>query len=232
MRTMQKILVVDDDPGIREVVCFALQKAGFATAIAADGAQALARFAAERPALVVLDILMPELDGVEVCRRLRADPKGRSTPIVFLSSKDDEIDRVVGLEVGGDDYVAKPFSPRELVARVRAILRRASAPPEKTEAPLRHGRLALDPEQYKAYWDDRELVLTLTEFGILRTLLRRPGRVCTRDALMNESYELHKIVSDRTIDSHVRRVRAKLATLGADPVETVHGIGYKLGPCT
>ena len=229
---MQKVLVVDDDPGIREVVCFALQKAGYATAVAADGEQALARFAADRPALVVLDILMPELDGVEVCRRLRADPRGRATPIVFLSSKDDEVDRIVGLEVGGDDYVAKPFSPRELVARVRAILRRTGAPPEKAAPPLRHGRLALDAGTYKAFWDEREIALTLTEFGVLRTLLRRPGHVSTRDALMNEAYELHRIVSDRTIDSHVRRVRAKFAALGADPIETVHGIGYKLGPCT
>src|SRR5262245_58841423 len=154
---MQKVLVVDDDPGIREVVCFALQKAGYATAVAADGEQELARFAADRPALVVLDILMPEFDGVEVCRRLRADPRGRATPIVFLSSKDDEVDRIVGLEVGGDDYVAKPFSPRELVARVKAILRRVAAPAEKTEPPLRHGRLALDAGQYKAYWDGKEL---------------------------------------------------------------------------
>ena len=223
--------MVDDDPGIRDVVCFALQKAGFATATAADGEQALARFAADPPALVVLDILMPELDGVEVCRRLRADAKGRATPIVFLSSKDDEVDRIVGLEVGGDDYVAKPFSPRELVARVRAILRRAATPPAEAERTLKHGRLALDPGRYKAAWDGREIALTLTEFGILRTLLRRPGHVCTRDALMNEAYELHKIVSDRTIDSHVRRVRAKFAALGADPVETVHGVGYKLNSC-
>jgi len=228
---MQKVLVVDDDPGIRDVVCFALQKAGFATATAGDGEQALARFAADPPALVVLDILMPELDGVEVCRRLRADAKGRATPIVFLSSKDDEVDRIVGLEVGGDDYVAKPFSPRELVARVRAILRRAATPPAEVERTLKHGRLALDPGRYKAAWDGREIALTLTEFGILRTLLRRPGHVCTRDALMNEAYELHKIVSDRTIDSHVRRVRAKFAALGADPVETVHGVGYKLNSC-
>ena len=231
---MQKILVVDDDPGIRDVVCFALQKAGFATATASDGEQALARFAADPPALVVLDILMPELDGVEVCRRLRTDARGRAVPIVFLSSKDDEVDRIVGLEVGGDDYVAKPFSPRELVARVRAILRRSAAQGAAegaTRAPLAFGRLALDPNQYKASWDGQDVVLTLTEFGILRTLLRRPGHVCTRDALMNEAYELHKIVSDRTIDSHVRRVRAKFAAFGADPVETVHGVGYKLGPC-
>jgi two-component system OmpR family response regulator len=233
---MQKVLVVDDDPGIRDVVCFALQKAGYATATAADGEQALKRFAADPPALVVLDILMPELDGVEVCRRLRADARGRATPIVFLSSKDDEVDRIVGLEVGGDDYVPKPFSPRELVARVRAILRRADALRASTgaapEPRMAHGRLALDAGRYQAFWDGREVVLTLTEFGILRALLRRPGHVSTRDALMNEAYELHRIVSDRTIDSHVRRVRAKFAALGADPVETVHGVGYKLGPCT
>ena len=229
---MHKVLVVDDDPGIRDVVCFALQKAGYATTTAADGEQALARFAADPPALVVLDILMPELDGVEVCRRLRADARGRAVPIVFLSSKDDEVDRIVGLEVGGDDYVAKPFSPRELVARVRAILRRASQPAPEAGRRLAHGRLALDAGKYQAFWDDREIALTLTEFGILRALLRRPGHVCTRDALMNEAYELHRIVSDRTIDSHVRRVRAKFAALGADPVETVHGVGYKLGPCS
>jgi two-component system OmpR family response regulator len=168
-----------------------------------------------------------------VCKRLRASDAGRTTPIMFLSSKDDEVDRIVGLELGGDDYVSKPFSPRELVARVRAILRRAG-PGAATNEPvkrLRHGRLSLDPEQYKAFWDERELTLTLTEFGILRTLLARPGKVCRREHLMDHAYELHKVVSDRTIDSHVRRVRAKFAALGVDPVETVHGIGYKLGPC-
>lgn len=229
---MQTILVVDDDPNIREVVCFALQKAGFRTVSADNGAQALQRYASERPDLVVLDILMPELDGTEVCRRLRADMRQRQAPIIFLSSKDDEVDRIVGLELGGDDYVAKPFSPRELVARVRACLRRFSAPPPTEPSRLQHGRLSLDGEQYKAWWDEQEIVLTLTEFGILRTLLTRPGRVCTRDHLMNEAYELHKIVSDRTIDSHVRRVRAKLEAVGVDPIETVHGVGYKLGPCT
>ncbi|HSW14845.1 MAG TPA: response regulator transcription factor [Solimonas sp.] len=228
---MQTILVVDDDPHIREVVCFALHKAGFRTITADNGAQALLRHASERPDLVVLDITMPELDGTEVCRRLRADSSRPQVPIIFLSARDDEVDRIIGLELGGDDYMAKPFSPRELVARVRACLRRSSAPPAPAAARLQHGRLSLDAEQYKAWWDEREIVLTLTEFGILRTLIARPGRVCTRELLMNEAYELHKIVSDRTIDSHVRRVRAKLAALGVDPVETVHGIGYKLGTC-
>ena len=229
---MQKILVVDDDPNIREVLSFALRKAGYATCLAENGELALARFRQEQPDLVVLDILMPELDGTEVCKRLRADPRGRRTPVIFLSSKDDEVDRVVGLELGGDDYVSKPFSTRELVARVRACLRRANMPADgAAPALIRHGRLTLDAERYKAFWDERELTLTLTEFGVLRTLLERPGKVCTRDHLMNQAYELHKVVSDRTIDSHVRRVRSKFAAIGADPIETVHGIGYKLGPC-
>jgi two-component system OmpR family response regulator len=233
LRRMQKILVVDDDANIREVLCFALTKAGYATCTAENGVQALRRFDAERPQLVVLDILMPELDGTEVCRKLRADPASAGVPIIFLSSKDDEVDRIVGLEIGGDDYIGKPFSPRELVARVKACLRRHGAAAAAARPPLlRHGRLGLDTEQYKGFWDEREMALTLTEFGILRTLIDRPGKVCTRDHLMNQAYELHKIVSDRTIDSHVRRVRAKFTALGADPIETVHGIGYKLGPCS
>ena len=228
---MQKILVVDDDASIREVLCFALRKAGFEAVTAENGEQALRRFASERPALVILDILMPEMDGTEVCRRLRADRAASTVPIIFLSSKDDEIDRIVGLELGGDDYVPKPFSPRELVARVRAILRRVAAPAATSDSLLRHGRLALDTERYEASWAGQTLDLTLTEFGILRTLISRPGRVCTREHLMNTAYELHKVVSDRTIDSHVRRVRSKFTALGADPVETVHGVGYRLGPC-
>jgi two-component system OmpR family response regulator len=235
MTKMAKILVVDDDSNIREVVCFALQKAGYVTCVAENGAVALEACAREKPDLLILDILMPEMDGTEVCRRLRADPRNAALPILFVSSKDDEIDRIIGLELGGDDYVSKPFSPRELVARVRAALRRTAAiagAAAKPAAPrLRHGRLSLDIEQYKAFWGEQEIVLTLTEFGVLRALIERPGRVCTRDNLMNEAYEIHKIVSDRTIDSHVRRVRSKFTALGADPIETVHGIGYKLGNC-
>ncbi|PTU31657.1 response regulator transcription factor [Stenotrophobium rhamnosiphilum] len=228
---MQKILVADDDPNVREVIRFALSKAGYAVVLADNGAIALSQFAREQPALLVLDILMPEMDGLEVCRRLRAEPRSAATPILFVSSRDDEVDKIIGLEMGGDDYLAKPFSPRELVARVKAILRRSSAP--RVAAPLQvHGRLSLSSEHYQAFWDNQELVLTLTEFGLLRTLLARPGKVCSRDHLMNESYELHKIVSDRTIDSHVRRLRQKFAALGVEPIETLHGVGYRLGSCT
>ena len=228
---MNRILVVDDDPHIREVVQFALDKEGFDTLEAGDGAQALERFAANRPDLIVLDITMPELDGTEVCRRIRQTSR---TPIIFLSSRDDEIDRVLGLELGGDDYITKPFSPRELVARVKAVLRRledAKAPRDEGTAIMQHGRLSLNLDDFTGSWDDTQIVLTLTEFGIIRTLMQRPGKVYSRDDLMSSAYELSRIVSDRTIDSHVRRVREKFADIGADPVETVHGIGYKLGDC-
>ena len=231
MALADTILVVDDDPHIREVVRFALEKAGMKVVEAADGKEALEAWASVSPDLVVLDILMPEMDGTDVCRRIRASA---STPIIFLSSRDDEIDRVVGLELGGDDYVTKPFSPRELVARVRAVLRRAAAVAPERDAPRKvstHGRLKLDLDRFEASWGDEALVLTVTEFGLLRTLLGYPGKVFSRDELMDGAYSWQNIVTDRTIDSHIRRLRRKFAAVGAEPIETVHGVGYKLGPC-
>ena len=229
---MPTILVVDDDPHIRDVICFALKKDGFLTIEAENGERALQRFRETQPDLVVLDIVMPELDGTEVCKTLR---RSSTTPIIFLSSRDDEVDRILGLELGGDDYVTKPFSPRELVARVRAILRRGKEERRDTAVPggqwLEHGRLRLDLDRYAACWQDQEVVLTLTEFGILRTLLSHPGKVCNRDQLMDGGYPDYRVVSDRTIDSHVRRLRAKFKAVGADPIETLHGVGYRLGPC-
>jgi two-component system OmpR family response regulator len=228
------ILVVDDDPHIREVVCFALAKGGYRTVEAGDGREALDRFAAAHPDLVVLDILMPELDGTEVCRRLRATS---AVPIVFLTSRDDEVDRIVGLELGGDDYLTKPFSPRELVARVKAVLRRSLPGPAAAAAPraggkvLSHGRLRLDLDRFLAFWDEREVALTVTELGILRTLLGYPGKVYSRDQVMDGAYQDYAEIVDRTIDSHVRRIRRKFAALGADPIETVHGLGYRIAPC-
>lgn len=227
---MTKILIVDDDPHIREVLRFAVTQAGYACCEAANGRLALEAVMRERPDLMVLDLGMPELDGSEVCRRLRADPEHRRLPIVFLSARDDEIDRVLGLELGGDDYLGKPFSPRELIARIRAVLRRLSEP-EPERAALQRGRLRLDAARYEASWDGQMLTLTVTEFGIVQALLRAPGRVLNRDQLMQQAYELHRVVSDRTIDSHVRRLRAKFAALGADPIQTVHGVGYRLGDC-
>jgi two-component system OmpR family response regulator len=225
-----RILIVDDDQAIRDVVSFALGRAGFVTTEAADGRAALARFAAEGANLVILDVMLPELDGIEVCRTLR---RTSEVPVLFLSSRDEEVDRIIGLEIGGDDYLAKPFSPRELVARVRAILRRAASPSAVDDQPtkLSHGKLAIDLETLRATWSGREVILTATELGILRTLLARPGRVFSRDELMDRAYTTERVVSDRTIDSHIRRVRARFAEVGAAPIETLAGFGYRLGPC-
>jgi len=227
----QTVLVVDDDPHIRQLLVFALEKAGLIARQAADGEDALAKLVAAQPDLVVLDINMPKMDGLEVCRRLRAQG---DLPILFLSSRDDEIDRVLGIELGGDDYVVKPFSPREVVARVTAILRRARPAPRPAETPSRlaHGRLSLDVESWTANWDDRPAELTVTEFQILRTLLAAPQKVFTRDAIIDRLHGPGFAVTDRTIDSHIRNLRAKFAKLGGgDVVETRAGVGYRLGSC-
>ncbi|HLI98863.1 MAG TPA: response regulator transcription factor [Bradyrhizobium sp.] len=224
------ILVVDDDPHIRDVVRFAFEKTGMAISIAADGKEALRQFDRNIHDLVVLDIGMPEMDGLEVCRQIR---KTAETPILFLSARDEEIDRILGLEIGGDDYVTKPFSPRELVARVNAILRRArnSTPPDESKV-LRHGGLAIDPGARTASFEDRPVALTALEFSILRTLLARPGFVFTRELILDAAYAGNIHVADRTIDSHIRNIRAKMAAAGSDSViETVHGVGFKLGRC-
>lgn len=227
-----RILIVDDEGHIREVIRVALQKAGMDVIEARDGKEALARFAADRPDLIVLDIGMPEFDGLDVCREVR---KSSDVPILFLSARDEEIDRILGLEIGGDDYVTKPFSPRELVARVNVILRRLG--PRNGEiktgaATLTQGSLLIDPEQHVASFAGTPLKLTAIEFGILRAFLTRPTSVFNREQLMRAAYQLNIQVSDRTIDSHIRNIRAKLAALNCENViETIHGVGFKLGRC-
>ena len=227
------ILVVDDDPHIRQLLVFALTKAGLEVREAADGEQALASVEASAPDLVVLDINMPRMNGLDVCRKIRA--RG-DLPILFLSSRDDEIDRILGIELGGDDYVVNPFSPREVTARVQAILRRsggkAAAAEPAGEGLVTRGRLALDPDGWTARWDDREVSLTVTEFGILKTLAAAPTRVFTRDAIIDRLHGPGFAITDRTIDSHVRNLRGKFAALDAhDVIETKAGVGYRLGPC-
>ena len=224
------ILVVDDDAHIREVIRFALEKAGMKLTLAGDGREALSRF---NPTvdLIVLDINMPELDGLEVCREIR---KTSDIPILFLSSRDDEIDRILGLEIGGDDYVTKPFSPRELVARINAILKRRITPPVSNPSTenLEHGKLRIYPEQHAASWDGQTVSLTATEFAMLLLLASQPNRVFSRDTIMDKAYSQHVYVSDRTIDSHIRHIRQKFADAGCPAIiETVHGVGYKLNPC-
>lgn len=225
---MAHVLVADDDPHIREVLRFALTRAGHAVAEAADGREALARFQAASPAfdVVLLDIVMPEEDGLEVCRRLRATS---DTPILFLSSRDDELDRILGLELGADDYITKPFSPREVVTRIKVVLRRAQrvAVPAASQT-IVQGPLRLDLETHRCYWQEREITLTVSEFELLRVLLSAPGRVFSRDSLTDQAFGPDHHITDRTIDSHIRRVRRKFSELGADPVETVYGVGYRL----
>lgn len=229
---MARVLIVDDDKNIREVVRFALSRAGHDVVEAADGHAALRAVAEQHIDAVVLDIIMPEEDGLEVCRKIRAqNGPQRAVPILFLSSRDDEFDRVLGLEIGGDDYVTKPFSPRELVARVKAMLRRAAMQQPAVEAPskmLEHGALRIDPERHRCFWGETEIVLTVTEFSLLQVLLSRPGNVYTRDDLVDRVWGVGHHITDRTVDSHVRRIRAKFAEVDGDPVETVYGLGYRL----
>ncbi|RYY24513.1 MAG: response regulator transcription factor [Sphingomonadales bacterium] len=226
------ILIADDDPHIRQLLAFAFAKAGLDTIEADDGEAALEIAGNQAIDLVVLDINMPRMDGLEVCRRLRA---AGELPILFLSSRDDEIDRVLGIELGADDYVVKPFSPREVVARSMAILRRTSAKPAAVDEgrQIEHGQLSVDLEGWRATWAGDEIALTVTEFSILRTLIAMPSKVFSRDAIIDRLHGPGFAVTDRTIDSHVRNLRSKFVRAGGtDVIETRAGIGYRLGSCT
>lgn len=223
-----QILVADDDGQIRDVLRIALGQAGFAVAEAADGRAALELAESLRPDLVVLDIGMPEMDGLEVCRALR---KSSDLPILFLTAQSDEVDRIVGLELGADDYVAKPFSPRELVARVKAILKR-SAPVQAAAAVMRRGVVSVDPDRHLCHVNDATVPLTAREMELLARLIARPDQVMSRPQLVDAIYGTNVHVSDRTMDSHLRNLRAKLAAAGCgDAVETVHGVGIRMGAC-
>jgi len=227
---MAAVLVVDDDAHIREVARFALARAGHRVELAGDGAAAAERLdpaaSGRGPIeLVVLDVLMPELDGLSLCRQLR----GR-VPIVFLSSRAEEADRVLGLDLGADDYLTKPFSPRELVARVAAVLRRTAAEAVPAARPtLAIGALVIDRDRHAVHVAGVELVVTATELRLLATLALHPGRVLSRGQLIATVYGDDHHVSARTIDTHIRNLRAKLAAAGAPVIETVHGVGYRAG---
>jgi two-component system OmpR family response regulator len=230
MTMSKKILIVDDDPNIREVIRFALDKSGMEAVLAKNGQEAIQLFQQHSPNLIVLDINMPEMDGLEVCRELR---KSADIPIIFLSSRDDEIDRILGLEIGGDDYITKPFSPRELIARVNVVLKRLNRTRSheiSDEKPLVSGLISMNIIGHQVKWNKNPVTLTATEFAILRAFLEAPGKVFSRDDLIDNAYTDNLNVSDRTIDSHIRRVRSKFADLGCEAViDTVHGVGYKLG---
>jgi DNA-binding response OmpR family regulator len=217
------ILVVEDEPVIAELIRLNLAGAGYGVRIERDGEAGLAAIGRHRPAAVILDVGLPGIDGIEVCRRLRAGADESAwTPVLFVTARDDEVDRIVGLELGADDYVTKPFSPRELVARVTSVLRRSQG--AATPATLQLGSVRLDPAERRVYAGDREISLTVTEFDLLAYLMRRPGRVFSREQLLSEVWGYSAVAGARTVDVHIAQVRAKLRE--ASPIRTVRGVGY------
>jgi two-component system phosphate regulon response regulator PhoB len=225
------VLIVDDEPDIVATVAFNLEREGFRTVSAGRGADALILARSEpRPDLVVLDLMLPDVSGIEVCRRLKQEERTRRIPVLMLTAKADAVDRVVGFELGADDYVVKPFSVRELVLRIKAILRRGE-PAESSAGPLRHGRLVLDIEAHRVWVDDTEVHLTALEFRLLGTLVQRRGRVQTREALLDEVWDMSGDITTRTVDTHVRRLRKKLGA-ASDYIETLRGVGYRFAEPT
>ena len=220
------VLVVEDEPDIRNLVVLHLAREGYRCRTAATGAEALREARTQPPDLIVLDLMLPEMDGLEVCRRLRADPNTTGLPVIMLTAKADEVDRIVGLELGADDYIVKPFSPKELVARVRAVLRRTR--PTATVRVLRAGMLALDPARHVVEVAGAALVLTPKEFDLLQALMEAGGRVLSREHLLDHvwGYTRAGEIESRTVDVHVRRLRAKLGDEGRR-VATIKGVGYR-----
>ena len=220
-----KILVVDDEPDALEVLGFKLKEAGYIPIFAKDGSRAIAAARDERPALIVLDLMLPEVDGLEVCKILRRDPATAMIPIIMLTARAAEMDRVLGLELGADDYVTKPFSPRELVLRIKKLLARAKAADEPV-VQLRFGELAIDVPRHQVTVSDEALTLTATEFKLLELLARRRGRVQTRERLLQDVWGYDNPIDSRTVDTHMRRLREKIGG-AADYLETIRGVGYR-----
>jgi DNA-binding response OmpR family regulator len=219
------VLVVDDEADVLDLVVYNLHKAGYKTIAARDGASALLKTRDLLPALVVLDLMLPQIEGTEVCKQLKADPKTAHIPIIMLTAKADELDRVVGFELGADDYVPKPFSPRELVLRVKTILRRAQGKVVPAEV-LKADGLLVDLAKHEATVKGKSVDLTATEFKLLATLLERRGRVQSRDRLLTDVWGYEGDIDTRTVDTHVRRLREKLGK-AVDYIETVRGVGYR-----
>jgi DNA-binding response OmpR family regulator len=215
------VLVIEDEPAIADIIRLYLTKAGYGVHHERDGELGLAAVARLKPAAVILDIGLPGLDGIEVCRRMRSGHDW--TPVLFVTARDDEVDRIIGLELGADDYLTKPFSPRELVARVTSVLRRANGVPDAAPAMVL-GALRLEPAQRRVFVDTGEIALTATEFDLLAHLMRRPGRVFSREQLLSEVWGYSSSAGTRTVDVHIAQLRAKLGA--ASPVRTVRGVGY------
>ena len=220
-----KILVVDDEPDAVELIEFNLKAAGYDVVVAMDGAEALKKARAHLPSLIILDVMLPELEGTEVCKALRRDPNTAGIPIIMLTAKAAEIDRVLGLELGADDYVTKPFSPRELLLRIKGLLRRGAAPEEKADR-LTIGELNIDIPRHSVTVKGKSVELTATEFKLITVLAQRRGRVQSREQLLQDVWEYDNLIDTRTVDTHMRRLREKLGA-AAKYLDTVRGVGYR-----
>ena len=221
----QKILIVDDEPEAIELIEFNLKQAGYEVATAADGAEALKKARELLPGLVILDLMLPEMDGLEVCKILRRESATATMPILMLTAKAAEIDRVLGLELGADDYLTKPFSPRELVLRVKKILSRGKAVDDEVQS-FKFGDLLIDVPRHVVSWRGKSIELTATEFKLLTVLATRRGRVQSRDALLRDVWEYDSLIDTRTVDTHMRRLRDKLGP-ASKYLDTVRGVGYR-----
>jgi DNA-binding response OmpR family regulator len=222
------IFVAEDEPDMLEMVSANLRSAGFKIATAEDGATALASVREQRPSLLVLDLMLPGMSGLEVCRALKRDPATAAIPIIMLTARAEEVDRIVGFELGADDYITKPFSPRELVLRIQSVLRRSSQPPAApADDELRLGMIAIDRAKCEVQVKKRRIELTATELKLLTTLIERRGRVQSRDTLLNDVWGYESMIDTRTVDTHIRRLREKLGP-AADYIETIRGFGYRM----
>jgi len=222
----KKILIVEDEPDVVDLLALQLRKAdGFSIITAPDGAEGLKKARAESPALIVLDLMLPRMSGLEVCKLLKTDLSTRRIPVIMLTAKAEEVDRIVGLEFGADDYVTKPFSPREMLLRIKAILRRGQS--DGVEESMTRGSITIDSARHRVLVAGKPIVLTAVEFKLLSMLMQRPGRVQARDRLLNEVWGYESAIDTRTVDTHVRRLREKLGK-AASAIETVRGFGYRL----
>lgn len=226
-RTPKKILIVEDEPDIAQLVKLYLEKEGFRTNVAQSGTEALKLLKSERPDLVILDLMLPEIDGIEVCKRIRNAPDTALLPIIMLTAKAEESDTIVGLELGADDYVTKPFSPKALVARMKALLRRLDRETSDQRSSFIFGPLTMEVSRHEVTVNGKEVSLTAKEFGLLEYLLRHPGRVLTRDVLLNAVWGYDYYGTTRTVDVHIRRLKLKIPLL-EEAIISVKSLGYKL----
>lgn len=223
----KKILIVEDEPDIAQLVKLYLEKEGFHTNVAKSGGEALKLIKSERPNLLILDLMLPEMDGIEVCKKIRTAPDTALLPIIMLTAKAEESDTIIGLELGADDYVTKPFSPKALVSRVKALFRRLERTDEPKQSSFSFGPLLMDLSRHEVTVKGKEVSLTAKEFGLLEHLLRHPGRVLTRDVLLNAIWGYDYYGTTRTVDVHIRRLKLKIPLL-ADAIISVKSLGYKL----